>query len=109
MIATYREDKSRKLAYTSSFTLGASAGLFFSTLVAHSQLRNTINLDYLIYLDYYYIILYPLILLLVFNSFIVSSNISIKFFQFRDNLLPKLLFWPVVTFFFFALTVVTVY
>jgi len=109
LISSYQEEKTKKSAYNSSFILGAAAGLFFSVLIAHSQLRNTIKTDYLIYLDYFYIILYPLILLLVLNSFMVADDKWNPFFRFRDNLLPKLLFWPIAIFFLFVLTVVTVY
>ncbi|HLP58690.1 MAG TPA: hypothetical protein VK186_07675 [Candidatus Deferrimicrobium sp.] len=109
LIASYREEKTRKSAYNSSFILATAAGLFFSVLIAHSQLRNTIKVDYLIYLDYFYLILYPLILLLLLNAFMINSDKRNVFFQFRDNLLPKLLFWPVIMLFLFVLTVITVY
>ncbi|MCP4215843.1 MAG: hypothetical protein GY765_14415 [bacterium] len=105
LIITGDTERTEKFAYNLSFILGASTGLFFSVLVAHSQLRNSLQLSEIVYLEYFYIVLYVMIILLSVNSFLFSLGKEIKFLEYRDNLIPKLLYWPFVLTVLFIITV----
>ena len=109
LIITAVKDRVEKFAYNCSFILGASAGLFFSIIIAHSQLRNSLQLNEIVYLEYFYIVLYVMILLLAVDSFLFSRGSKIKWLEFRDNLIPKVLYWPFVLIILFIITVVTFY
>lgn len=109
LIITGDKERTEKFAYNCSFILGASAGLFFSVLIAHSQLRNSLQLSEIVYLEYFYLVLYVMILVLAVNSFLFSLGTRFKWIHFRDNLIPKLLFWPFVLVILFVITVATFY
>jgi len=109
LIITEVKERVEKFAYNCAFILGAAAGLFFSVIIAHSQLRNFIQVNEIVYLEYFYIILYLMILLLAVNSFLFSLGSRFKFISFRDNLIPKVLYWPFVLTVLFLITVKTFY
>jgi Cache domain len=96
LIITDSYEMAKKFDYSCTFILGAAAGLIFSVLVAHSQLRSSIRVNEIIYLEYFYIVLYIMILLLTIDSFLFSMDFKIKILNFRGNLLPKLFYWPTV-------------
>jgi hypothetical protein len=75
-------------------TLGFMAALFFVITVAHTALRDSIAAVGITYMEYLYILLYLAIILAAVNAFLVVRRPDIRFFQFRNNLIPKLLFWP---------------
>lgn len=97
-------DDERKL--TSGFTLqgviAACSALLFVVLLSHIQLRNNIVEGGIIYLEYIYFTIYIALFYVVVNAFLVitlkvqkSEN---KFFNYKDNILPKLIFWPFILF-----------
>ncbi|MEM7587089.1 MAG: cache domain-containing protein [Acidobacteriota bacterium] len=103
--------------------LGSVSGLFFVAALAHNQLRREVPED-LIYLEYFYFIVYLMILASSINAFLVASGAgrevdSVRshrfydglssFVSYQDNLAPKLLFWPVVMAMIFAVTLWTFY
>jgi len=60
-------------------------------------------------MDYYYVVTYGVILAISINSILFRWGINIPFVQYRDNLLPKLFYWPVITFTLFVVTLVKFY
>ncbi len=85
-----------KFDYNCAFILAAATGLIFAVLVAHSQLRSSLGIHELIYLEYFYIVLYVMILLLIIDSFFFSMEYRVGILHYRNNLLPKLMYWPTV-------------
>jgi hypothetical protein len=75
-------------------TLSFMAALFFVITVAHTALRDSIAAIGITYMEYMYILLYLVIILVSINVFVVVRRPDIPLFQFRNNLIPKLLFWP---------------
>ena len=75
-------------------TLSFTAAIFFVITVAHTALRDSIAAIGITYLEYLYILLYLVIVLASVNSFLVVRRPDLPFFQFRNNLIPKLLYWP---------------
>jgi len=81
----------------SSFeVLGYSASLFFVIAVSQVGLRGELEASGVVYLEYGYILLYVLILVVSVNSMLYYSDNPNRFIQYRDNLIPKLLYWPTV-------------
>jgi hypothetical protein len=75
--------------------LKAAVSLLFPALVAQVNLRSKVGASDIIYIEYFYFILYVAILAVAANALtftLSGSGVS----QVRDNLIPKLLFWPVV-------------
>jgi hypothetical protein len=73
------------------------AALFFVIVVAHASLRDTVAAVGITYLEHIYILLYCAIVLVVGNLFLLAYRPDNRLVRFRNNLIPKLLYWPVYT------------
>ena len=87
--------------------LGSS--LFFTTALAHLAFRGVLPLVSITYLEYFYFLLYALVLLAVINCLLYTNDVPIRFIQYKDNFLGKLLFWPIVLSLFLIITLVFFY
>ena len=76
--------------------LSYCAALFFVITLAHVGLRTLLVPEGIIYLEYFYILVYIALLLVALNFILLTSGANIPFIRFRNNLIPKLLFWPAV-------------
>ncbi|HEX3043281.1 MAG TPA: cache domain-containing protein, partial [Bacillota bacterium] len=86
LLLSFAEDKSEKFQSSIGGTLAGCAGLFFSVIIAHIQLRNEINTDRVLYMEYFYFVLYAAILLVVIDAFLVAFESKLTLIRFRDNL-----------------------
>lgn len=90
--------------------IAACAGFFLVIVFSHIGLRESFAIQDIIYLEYYYYVIYVLILFTVANYVIIASykqkqryafikeipeaSPLIKFIQYHDNLPVKILYWP---------------
>lgn len=74
-------------------TLSFSAALFFVITVAHTALRDSVAAVGITYLEYLYLVLYVVIILATTNAFLLV-RLDISLLRFRNNLIFKLLYWP---------------
>jgi hypothetical protein len=81
-----------------------STGLFFVVIIAHINLRDDLATQGVIYLESFYFVLYGAILIIALNSLLVTSNVQFQVLRYRDNLIPKLLYWPVIMLISFVVT-----
>jgi hypothetical protein len=86
-----KEDRAKSLTLISS-----CVGLFFAMLLSHNRLRGALMSKEVIYFEYFYFITFTALLLVAINAFIFYSGTSIRFIQYKDNLVPKMLFWPTI-------------
>jgi hypothetical protein len=79
------------------FLSGASA-LFFVVMLAHVQLRETLPMAGFIYLEQFYLVAYLVICASAINVFVFRNQLLTRFkwLYWRDNLVPKLLYWPAI-------------
>lgn len=89
--------------------LSYAAALFFVVAIAHVGLRGELEADSVVYFEYFYILIYIVILLVSVNSILFYLPIHIPFIEYRKNLIPKLLYWPIVSGILLAITTVTFY
>jgi len=85
------------LGFNASTVLASCSALFFVVLISHIELRSALEVNEIIYLEYFYLITYAVILLVSLNSIIFTWGLSIDFVQYKNNIIPKLLFGPVIT------------
>ena len=78
--------------------IASLSALFFVVLVAHVQLRDFLSTNNIVYLEYFYLVTYIVILMIAVNAVAFSWNIPVKWIHFRDNLIPKLVYWPCLLF-----------
>lgn len=74
--------------------LGACGGLIFILIVDQIGLRGEIAASGIVYLEYIYFILYLLILLVVVNAILYNGEQKFSSIEYKNNLLPKILYWP---------------
>ncbi len=76
--------------------LGHTASLFFVLAISQTVLRSYLAVPQVVYLEYGYILLYVAILCISVNSILYTSTLHLPIIQHRNNLWPKLLYWPIL-------------
>ncbi len=84
--------------------IAATASVFFATVVAHVRFRERIPQAQIVYFESFYFIMYFAILLVLFVTILYQLGLPVPFIRYRDNLIAKVLYWPVV---FTALVLIT--
>lgn len=88
--------------------LGCSA-LFFVASFQHVSLREALQSPGVFYFEHFYFTLYIAIMLVSVNGIVFAAHTGIRLFDYRDNLIPKLAFWPVYLTVLLALTLMVLY
>lgn len=109
LVITKHKDMQGRFGFTTLSAVGACSGLFFGVLLAHARLRGEVQSEGFVYIEYFHFLTYLATLLIAINSFLFSSSVPIGFIQYRDNLYPKLLFWPALLSILLGLTLWTFY
>ncbi len=74
--------------------LGPTGSFFFASLLAHVGLRETLAIKDIVYFEFFYILLYMMILYVFFDSVLVARQKGYWLTEFRNDIIPKLLYWP---------------
>ena len=85
--------------------LGPTGAFFFAVILAHVSLRGELAVEDIVYFEYFYILMYAMILFIFLNAVFYSRGNLVWFMRFRQNLISKLLFWPL---FFFILLITSI-
>lgn len=98
---TFDEQKREIFSFHYLDVLTASAALFFVVILAHSYLRETMSWSGFVYFEYLYVITYAAVVYMTINSFFMAhTDLACyrfyKLFTYEDNLIPKVLFLPLV-------------
>ena len=72
------------------------AGFFFVLLLAHINLRQRLATPEISYIETFYFTMYVMIALLAVNIVAFTKVKKSRFLHYEDNLLVKLLFWPLL-------------
>ncbi|MEV3972846.1 hypothetical protein AB0K68_32660 [Streptomyces sp. NPDC050698] len=84
-----------------------AAAILLVLTVDHNTARSETGSHGIAYVDYLYFCLYFMIIAVVWNSLLLSRGPRIAVVEWRDNLAPKLLYWPVLALVVFAITATT--
>lgn len=109
------EERSALLGFNTARVLAACSALFFVVLLSHIDLRGSLAGKEILYLENFYFVTYLTLLIVSVNSILFSWDIrfpafnGVSLIQHRDNLIPKLLFWPMITGQLFLLTLLDLY
>ena len=101
-------EKAKWLGFAAKDIVRGSSVLIIVLIFAHSSLRQAIDSASLVYLEYFYMMLYIFSLLISFNS-VLFANGNFKIIEYKDNLLPKIFFWPVLSVLVFVITASSFY
>ncbi len=88
--------RNEKTGFTGQDAMAFTAAIFFVVILSHIQLRSAIPATSVMYLEYYYFAMYFAIIGITANVVLLTSPIEVHWLEYRDNLIPKLLFWPVL-------------
>lgn len=77
-------------------TLTSVLALMFVTILAHNNLRGTLEANDIVYLENGYFVLYVALLMVAVNSLLFGTGHGGRFVHWRKNLLPEVLYWPLI-------------
>lgn len=98
LTVTEDEKLSGKLGFNTSGFIGASSALFFVVLLSHIQLREQFSGSGIVYIEYFYILMYALLVIATANSYLFSvrAKFCSSAILYSDNIIIKVAYWPVV-------------
>lgn len=101
-------EKSELLGFNISGFLGMCSALFFVVLIAHIQLREQFAGASVVYLEYYYILMYAVLVACTVNTYLfaIRPKALERLIVYKDNLIPKICYWPSIM---LALNVITLF
>ena len=78
--------------------IGSCSALFFVVLLSHIQVRSMFAGSGLVYIEYFYLIMYGMILATALNAYLFSLKAfrHLWILNYRDNYVAKASFWPVM-------------
>lgn len=104
MSSTRHEEKIGLFGFSTSAVLAYCAALFFVLIVGHVHLRNTLATQSIIYMEYFYFAMYLVILTVSTDSLLFASSKSFAFIHYKDNMIVKQLYWPLLAGLLFVIT-----
>lgn len=111
MLMTISKDARNRelLGFNAATIIATASALFFVALIAHIDIRSRLQTSGIFYLEYFYFISYLAILFLCVYSILFTYENRMPFVHYEDGLLPKILYWPVVTALMFGVTLCVFY
>lgn len=92
------------LGFNSLTSVSACSALFFVVIFNHINLRKELCVPGIVYMEYFYFVTYLVLLFVSVNSIVLVFCKNHKFFYYGDNLVSRLIFWPVTTVIIYILT-----
>ncbi len=96
MIVTSSDKLATRFGFNTNGTIATASALFFVVLLAHIQVRQKFSGSGLVYIEYFYLIMYFVILMTALNAYLFTLGKlnSSNMIKYQDNLIPKLAYWP---------------
>ena len=85
------------------YYLGGYSSLLLVIVFAHIALRSQLIAQEVVYLEYFYFVAYSAIVA-VSLSLLLFTVFNVRLIEYKNNLIAKLLYWPVITGVLFAIT-----
>jgi hypothetical protein len=98
MTVSGEKERMEKFGFNATGAITTCSALFFVVMLAHVQVRQLFAGSTLVYIEYFYLIMYIIILLTALNAYVFSLGKLARFnlIYYHDNFIPKVAFWPVV-------------
>jgi hypothetical protein len=94
LTTTTEKDKAERFDFSILGVVGVNSALFFVVIIAHIQLRQEFLGSGLVYLEYFYLVMYLVIMLVTLDAYLISIGWQVWILNYKDHLIPKLLYWP---------------
>lgn len=76
--------------------VGACGGFVFIVILDQIAVRGEIVANGIIYFEYFYFVIYLFIFLVAMNAIMLTFDTKFPLMEYKNNLIPKLLYWPIV-------------
>ena len=96
VLMTINKDGGQLLGFSGFGVVEACAAFFFVVTITQAQVRDALEVSNLIYLDYFFFIIYLVLLGVSINSILFTRTDRFQLIEYRDNLIPKMAFWPLL-------------
>ena len=96
LAATNEREKAERFDFSILGVIGVNSALFFVVIIAHIQLRREFLGSGIVYLEYFYLVMYIVILAVTLDAYLISVGCRAKLLHYRDHLIPKLIYWPLL-------------
>ena len=99
LLTVSADDKlASKHDFSTNGFIAASSALFFVVLIGHISLREQFAGSGVVYIEYFYILMYVFLVAATLNTYLFSIQAArwLTLVHYRDNLIPKLAYWPVL-------------
>ena len=94
LATTSEREKAERFDFSILGVIGVNSALFFVVIIAHIQLRREFLGSGLVYLEYFYLVMYFVILAVTLDAYLVSIGWQARLLRYKDHLIPKVLYWP---------------
>ncbi|MBF0406062.1 MAG: Cache 3/Cache 2 fusion domain-containing protein [Candidatus Riflebacteria bacterium] len=105
LIHTKDEQRMMLFGFNSGVTIQVAAALFFVIIYAQIDLRSRLEVESIMYMDFFYFLTYLIFLVTSVDSIFFCWTNRFQWLQYGENLLPKLMYWPLTTFCIFCVTI----
>ncbi len=95
-LTTMDEDHQRRRGNLVFDVLGFCAALMFIVILAHNGIRGSVSPDQIAYMEMFPFLLYISILLVAMNAILLTSSHPPRLISYRDNIVARLLYWPLL-------------
>ena len=98
LVMTISHDSVRKerMGFNVNAIIGVISALFFVVMLSHIHIREQFPSEGVVYIEYFFLIMYLSMIMSIINSFVFSASKRINLISFCDNLIVKLLYWPII-------------
>jgi hypothetical protein len=89
---------SERHGFNTSRVIAATSTLFFVVMLEHIQLREEVAGATIVYIEYFYIIMYIVLVSATANTYLFATQAApwLTFIHYEDNIIPKLAYWPII-------------
>ena len=109
VLVTIKKSGGELLGFSGFGVIEICGAFFFVVIIAQIEVRDALEVSDIIYVDYFYFILYFMLLAISINSIFFARTNALKLLDYRDNLLPKIAFWPLLLGIVFTVTQIVFY
>ncbi|MCV9388630.1 PDC sensor domain-containing protein [Reichenbachiella ulvae] len=102
-------DKEDKSGVSMMGVVQSCAGFFFVLLVAHIDLRRRLSTPELTYIETFYLTMYVIMAILAINVVTFTKTDRYPWLLYKDNLIVKISYWPVLLFSWMFITQIIFY
>ena len=76
--------------------IGSCASVFFATIFAQLRFRSKIPQAQIVYFESFFFLMYAMILVILLMTILHQLEFQLPFIRYRDNMVSKLLYWPIL-------------